>query len=126
MPSYWLFGAALVVVGVAAQTFTTTANSLVQLSTEPAMRGRVVAILLAIALGGTPIGAPIVGRVADAERPARAERVGAAGGFAAVLVGVYYLAKYGPERNVIHARDCSSTRGQPSSSSAGFRRSTQL
>ena len=55
MPSYGLFGLALVVIGVAAQTFTTTANSAVQLSTEPAMRGRVMAILLAIALGGTPI-----------------------------------------------------------------------
>lgn len=95
MPSYGLFGCALAVVGVAAQTFTTTANSLVQLSTEPAMRGRVLAILLAIALGGTPIGAPIVGRIADAFGPRWALGVGAAGGFAALLVGVAYLAKYG-------------------------------
>ncbi len=95
MPSYGTFGAALVLVGVAAQTFTTTTNSLVQLSTEPAMRGRVVAILLAIALGGTPIGAPIVGRVADAFGPRWALGVGAAGGFAALLVGVYYVARYG-------------------------------
>jgi hypothetical protein len=36
-----------------------------QLSTEPAMRGRVMALRLGIALGGTPIGAPIVGWVAD-------------------------------------------------------------
>jgi hypothetical protein len=36
-------------------------NSLMQLSTEPAMRGRVMAIRLGIAPGGTPIGAPIVG-----------------------------------------------------------------
>ena len=55
----------LVVIGVAAQTFTNSTNSLMQTSTEPAMRGRVMAILLAIALGGTPIGAPIVGWVAD-------------------------------------------------------------
>jgi MFS family permease len=98
MPSYGLFGAALVLVGVAAQTFTTTTNSLVQLSTEPAMRGRVVAILLAIALGGTPIGAPIVGRVADAFGPRWALGVGAAGGFAALLVGIYYVARYGRGR----------------------------
>jgi 3-methyladenine DNA glycosylase AlkD len=45
-----------ILIGVSAQTFTTTVNSMVQMSTEPAMRGRVVAILLAIALGGTPIG----------------------------------------------------------------------
>ncbi len=65
MPNYALFGLALVPLGIAAQTFTTSANSLIQLSTEPAMRGRVMAILLAIALGGTPVGAPVVGWVAD-------------------------------------------------------------
>lgn len=98
MPTYGSFGAALVLVGVAAQTFTTTSNSLVQLSTEPSMRGRVLAILLAIALGGTPIGAPIVGRVADAFGPRWALGVGAAGGFAALLVGAYYVARYGATR----------------------------
>jgi MFS family permease len=81
----------LVIIGVSAQTFTTTTNSVVQLSTEPAMRGRVMAILLAVALGGTPIGAPIVGRVVDAFGPRWALGVGAAGGFAAALVGLLYL-----------------------------------
>jgi MFS family permease len=94
MPNYWLFGLALVIIGIAAQTLTTTGNSTVQLSTEPAMRGRVMAILLAIALGGTPIGAPIVGRVADVFGPRWALAIGAASGFAAALVGVYYLWKY--------------------------------
>jgi MFS family permease len=65
MPNRWLFGLALLIIGVSAQTFTISTNSLVQLSTEPVMRGRVMAILLAIALGGAPIGAPIVGWVAD-------------------------------------------------------------
>jgi hypothetical protein len=60
---------ALIVVGVSALTFTNTTNSLVQLSTEPSMRGRVMAIRLAIALGCTPIGAPIIGFVADAFGP---------------------------------------------------------
>jgi MFS family permease len=92
-PSQTLFSIALVVVGASAQTFTTTANSTVQLSTEPGMRGRVVAILLAIALGGTPIGAPIVGWVADTFGPRWALRVGAAAGFAAAIVGIVYLVK---------------------------------
>ncbi|NBD08782.1 MFS transporter [Corallococcus silvisoli] len=91
MPGYGLFGIALVLIGVSAQTFTTTANSVVQLSTEPVMRGRVLAILLAIALGGTPIGAPIVGWVADAFGPRWALGVGAAAGFAAALIGVRFL-----------------------------------
>ena len=94
MPNYWLFGSALVLIGLSAQTFTTTVNSMVQMSTEPAMRGRVVAILLAIALGGTPIGAPIVGWVADAWGPRWALGIGAASGFGAAIVGVGYLMKY--------------------------------
>jgi MFS family permease len=94
MPNYASFGCSLVLVGMAAQTFTTTVNSAVQLSTAPAMRGRVLAILLAIALGGTPIGAPIVGWVADVFGPRWALAVGAASGFFAALVGLCYLAKY--------------------------------
>ncbi|MGI4791639.1 MAG: MFS transporter [Janthinobacterium lividum] len=93
MPDYWLFGLSLIIIGASAQTLTTTATSLVQLSTEPIMRGRVMAILLAIALGGTPIGAPIVGWVADTFGPRWALGIGAASGFAAAVVGVYYLVK---------------------------------
>jgi MFS family permease len=92
-PSYGLFGLTLAVVGVAAQTFTTTANGAVQLRTEPAMRGRVMAIFLAIALGGTPLGAPFVGWVADAFGPRRALLVGAAAGFLAALVGLRHLTR---------------------------------
>ncbi|HEY0307452.1 MAG TPA: MFS transporter [Acidobacteriaceae bacterium] len=94
MPNYWLFGLALIIIGVAAQTVTTSTISLVQLSTEPVMRGRVIAILLAIVMGGTPLGAPIVGRVADEFGPRWALGIGAAAGFAAALVGLCYLAKY--------------------------------
>jgi MFS family permease len=94
MPNYWLFGAALIVIGISSQTFTTSSLSLVQISTDPALRGRVVAIVLAVALGGTLIGAPIVGGVADAFGPRWALMVGAASGFAAAAVGIYYLVKY--------------------------------
>jgi predicted MFS family arabinose efflux permease len=94
MPSFALFGAALVGVGVAAQTVTNAATSVVQLSTEPAMRGRVMAILLAVALGGTPIGAPLVGKVADAFGPRWALAMGATAGVATALVGLVYLARH--------------------------------
>jgi MFS family permease len=96
MPNYWLFGLMLVVVGIATQTFTTSANSSVQLSTDPAMRGRVLSILLAIGLGGTPIGAPIVGYVADKFGARWGLSVGAASGFAAALVGITYLTSKEP------------------------------
>ena len=91
MPSYWLFGLALVGVGVSSLTFMNTTNSLVQLSTEPAMRGRVMAIRLAITLGGTPIGAPVAGWIADRFGPRWALGLGAASGFAAAAVGLRFL-----------------------------------
>jgi MFS family permease len=94
MPDIWLFGLALILIGASALTFSNATNSLMQLSTEPVMRGRVMAIRLAVALGGTPIGAPIVGWVADRFGPRWALGVGAAAGFAAAIVGIRYLAKY--------------------------------
>ena len=97
-PAYWFFAAALVVIGVAALTFTNTTNSLMQLSTEAAMRGRVMALRVAVALGGTPIGAPIVGWVANNWGPRWALGVGAASGFAAAIVGVYALAYSNPDQ----------------------------
>jgi len=91
MPNYQWFGLMLILIGVSGQTFTTSTNSTVQMSTDPAMRGRVVAILLAIALGGTPLGAPVVGWVADTWGPRWALCVGAAAGFSAAAVGLGYL-----------------------------------
>ena len=70
---------------------TTTANSVLQLSTEPFMRGRIIAMFMAIALGTTPIGAPIVGWIADHFGARWALGAGAASGFAAAIVGIYYL-----------------------------------
>ena len=62
------------------------------------MRGRVTAILLAIALGGTPIGAPIIGWIADAFGPRWALGAGAASGLSAALVAFIYLAARDSER----------------------------
>lgn len=87
-PGYWFFAGALVVIGAAALTLTNTTNSLMQLSTEPAMRGRVMALRVGIALGGTPIGAPIVGWVAGHYGPRWALGIGAASGFAAAIVAL--------------------------------------
>jgi MFS family permease len=92
-PSYWLFAGALVVIGVAALTFSNATNSLMQLSTEPSMRGRVMALRIGIALGGTPLGAPIVGWVADKFGPRWALGVGAAAGFAAAVVAAGFLVR---------------------------------
>jgi MFS family permease len=122
MPTFVLFGATLVVIGVAAQTFTTTVNGAVQLSTDPVMRGRVMAILLAIALGGTPIGAPIVGWVADTFGPRWALLVGAAAGYLAALVGIRYLAR---ARSVAVDQDQADSAGVGSSPLPEARASTK-
>ncbi|SKA03684.1 MFS transporter [Consotaella salsifontis] len=90
-PTTLLFGAALVVIGVSALTIMNTSNALMQLTTEPAMRGRVMALRLGIALGGTPIGAPVVGWVADYWGPRWALGIAAASGIAAALVAVRYV-----------------------------------
>jgi MFS family permease len=94
MPNVIGFGIALVVTGVAAQTITTSTNSLVQLSTEPALRGRVIAILMATLLGSTPIGAPVVGWVADSFGPRWAMGVAAAAGLCAAVIGLRYLVRF--------------------------------
>ncbi|ARB29377.1 MFS transporter [Pseudomonas tolaasii] len=90
-PNYWTFAIALVIIGVGAMTFSNTTNSLMQLTTEPAMRGRVIALRVAVALGGTPIGAPIVGWVADHLGPRWSLVVGAASGILAVGVAIWTI-----------------------------------
>jgi MFS family permease len=97
-PGYWTFAAALVLVGLAVLTFVNATNPLMQLSTEPAMRGRVMALRVGVALGCTPIGAPIVGWVADHAGPRWALGVGAASGFAAAAVAAYTLWRRSEER----------------------------
>ena len=91
-PGYWWFAAALIVIGAAGLTFTNGTNSIMQLSTEPAMRGRVMALRVGIALGGTPVGAPIVGWVANHFGARWALGIGAGAGFAAALVAAFVLA----------------------------------
>ena len=65
-PTYTLFAIALVPTGLAALTALTTANAMVQTRVDPAMRGRVMALYMAIFMGGTPIGSPLIGWIGDA------------------------------------------------------------
>ena len=92
-PGYWWFGAALAVIGAASLTFTNGTNGIMQLSTEPTMRGRVMALRVGIALGGTPVGAPLVGWVANRYGPRWSLGVGALAGFAAALIAAFVLAR---------------------------------
>lgn len=98
-PGYWWFAGALVIIGVAALNLSNNTNSMMQLTTEPEMRGRVMAFRVAVVLGGTPIGAPIVGWVANRFGPRWALGVGAASGFAAVIVAIYIMSQRARRRN---------------------------
>ncbi len=64
MPSFALYAIALVPVGLASLTFMNACNTTVQLTTDSAMRGRVLAVYMVVMQGGTPIGAPLVGWIA--------------------------------------------------------------
>ena len=65
MPEFWSFLLLLVPTGLTLLTFSTAANSATQLGTTPEMRGRVMGLYLLVFLGGTPLGAPLVGWVAQ-------------------------------------------------------------
>jgi MFS family permease len=89
-PTYLLFALSLVPVGLSALTALTTANAMVQLRVEPYMRGRVMALYMAIFMGGTPVGAPIIGWIGDVWGPRWTIAIGTvAVGLALVGVSVW-------------------------------------
>src|SRR5699024_3850625 len=69
MPSYVTFVAALVPMGVSFMTYVTTLNATFQLSVDPQMRGRVMSMYLLVFMGVAPLGAPVVGMLADTFGP---------------------------------------------------------
>jgi MFS family permease len=64
MPTYLMFGLALIPCGLVMITFMNTANSTLQLSVAPEMRGRVMALYMLVFIGGNPVGAPMTGWLA--------------------------------------------------------------
>ncbi|GAA1497166.1 MFS transporter [Paeniglutamicibacter kerguelensis] len=61
MPSFFWYAVMMVPIGLASLTFLNSSNTTIQLSVEPAYRGRVIALYMVVVQGGTPIGAPLVG-----------------------------------------------------------------
>ncbi|MCU1545223.1 MAG: transporter [Homoserinimonas sp.] len=94
MPSSVAFGATLVLVGATSLTMMTSANAYVQTTTDPIMRGRVMALYLAIFAGGTPLGAPVVGWVANLFGPRWSLGVAAASGIIAALAALVWLVRH--------------------------------
>ena len=92
-PTYAVMAVLLVPTGAAVLTFTTTANATVQLTSAPHMRGRVMALYVLVFLGGTPIGAPVIGALAEALGPRSSLLIGGAVSAAAAVAAGLYLAR---------------------------------
>jgi MFS family permease len=90
-PTYEAFAVLLVPTGLTALTALTTANAMVQTSVDPAVRGRVMALYMAIFMGGTPFGAPLIGWIGDTFGPRWTIAIGTIMvGLSLVLVGVWF------------------------------------
>ncbi|HOB05175.1 MAG TPA: MFS transporter [Propionibacteriaceae bacterium] len=63
---FWLFTVVLLPAGLCALTVLTTTNTIVQLNTDPSMRGRVMALYMAVNQGSMPLGALFAGYVSEA------------------------------------------------------------
>ncbi len=64
-PNYVMFALSLPLCGITSLLMIATANAFVQMSVSADMRGRVMALYMCIFMGGTPLGAPILGWVAE-------------------------------------------------------------
>ena len=96
-PNVWVAGALMVPLGASSMAFLATMNSTLQLTAADEMRGRVMALYFVLFLGSTPVGAPIVGWVAEVFDP-RAALV--LGGLATLLGCAYGLVKLPPVLHV--------------------------
>jgi MFS family permease len=95
MPTYWMYAVTLIFVGFSTVSMLTTANGYVQTTTDPSLRGRVLALYMAVIMGSTPVGAPIAGWVATTWGPRAAITVGAVAGLLACTIGTLWLATSG-------------------------------
>ncbi len=91
MPNYAIFAVVLVPIGFFALTMSTMANSIVQLASDPGIRGRVMGVYMLVFLGSTPIGAPLIGWSCQ-ELGARAGLyIGGLASLAAALVAAVFV-----------------------------------
>jgi MFS family permease len=90
-PTYTAMLFVLPFAGGLAMTFTTSAQSFLQLHSDDWVRGRVMGIYTLLFFGGTPLGAPVIGWAAEHFGP-RSGLIG--GGLATVLAALLCLVVY--------------------------------
>jgi MFS family permease len=93
-PFLGLACAALLFVGWASVSFIAIGNSTIQLSAEPSMRGRVLALWQVAFQGTTPVGGPAIGWIIALTDPRIGLAVGGASCFAAAIGGVVLARRY--------------------------------
>ena len=64
-PVLWLAALAMIPMGFTIMAFMITGNTMLQLTSVPQARGRVMALYGIVFLGSTPIGAPIAGVIGE-------------------------------------------------------------
>jgi MFS family permease len=101
-PTFWTAAALLVPTGFFMVLFAQAANQRVQLGTEAAYRGRVMALYILVFLGTTPIGAPLIGWLAEHVGPGAAIWMGGAASLLAALVALAWKLRSSGER--VHLR----------------------
>jgi MFS family permease len=69
MPTYEMFAVTLVPLGIASMTVLTAANAYIQVTVPQHVRGRVMSLYVMVLMGGTPLGAPVIGAIAEALGP---------------------------------------------------------
>jgi MFS family permease len=65
LPSYVAFAAFAPVIGFCTLTLLNSANATMQLESDPALRGRVMALYMTVVMGGTPLGSPLIGLIGE-------------------------------------------------------------
>jgi MFS family permease len=87
-PTVLVTGVLLVAVGAAMMLFMATANTTLQLGSDPAMRGRVMALYGLLFAGSTPVGGPLLGWISEAWGPRAGVALGGALSLVAALAAV--------------------------------------
>jgi predicted MFS family arabinose efflux permease len=91
MPTYATYALVLPAMGLASMTMITAANTMMQMSVVPEMRGRTMAVYGMVFIGSTPLGSPIIGWIGDAIGPRWTLIIGGGVSVLGTVVAAYFL-----------------------------------
>jgi len=104
--------AALIPLGAATVTFSSSVNSSLQLAAVPEMRGRVMALYAIVFIGSTPIGAPVAGWLSEVAGPRAGMLLGAVVALAAAATAAAGFARSRRRAAAEEARPAARRRGE--------------